>query len=351
MVLSPEGHLSGRVATLSRVAHLSCLLLLLFPLALSAQNGVTVSNLVINAGTVTFNVSWNADAMPVTLWSDSVWVFVDYNNNGVMWHLPLMANATLTSSVPDGGKVIQIPGNDRGVWVVGNARSAGSFSATVQLLTATTGIAGACVYASNYPPVGEYITTSNISFTGTPPYDLVLKHTDGNTITPQSSSDYYVPAGYTLQSFTDKTGAPGFVRCVPPAAPAVADATFCFGRPGQLQAVASGGATIAWYDAPTAGNLLYTGSVLPLVTPLYNNTAQYYAQADIAPHCVSARTAAHYTVNNCTISGDCPEFTAGSVGSATVPAACSSFYPGRIGATGYPVACVSFDAGRIGRSQ
>jgi hypothetical protein len=151
----------------------------------------------------------------------------------------------------------------------------------------------------------------------------------------------------------------------------VADATFCFGLPGQLQAVAPNGTTIAWYDASTAGNLLYTGNVLPL-TPLYNDAAQYYEQAvsELESSCVSARVLANYTVNNCVIDGYCPGFEAGSVGStALVPeaacraydsgligltnyqAACNVFYPGKIGSESYPAACVSYDAGHIGRSQ
>jgi hypothetical protein len=47
---------------------------LLYSATLSAQNGVAVSNLVVTAGTVTFNVAWDRDAMPVALWSDTVWV-------------------------------------------------------------------------------------------------------------------------------------------------------------------------------------------------------------------------------------------------------------------------------------
>jgi hypothetical protein len=499
---------------------------------LSAQNGngVTVSNLAVDGGTVTFDVNWKNTGMPA-VWSDSVWVFVDYNNNGTMWRLPLMANATLTAtSAPGVGKVIEVPNNNKGVWVVGNARSTGSFSATVKLLTSQTGVAGACAYASNYPPVGEYKTTTQLAFTGTPPFDLVL-----NTGVISVQGAYELLGSQTLLSFSDKTGAPGIIKCMPmagniefsvpaivsknqpasfvvskgpdvpssavaynwsapgfvpeaytgtpfnPAAPAsastyqvtltarsegycdlvvtkdvdvldcvnpvvqtllvsassfcagsdagvtfalpgtqagakyqlyrdgstpvgneldgtgdaatftggpfnvvgtytaksvtsgqycalamsgehevsavplpaptVVDATFCFGLPGQLQAVAPNGATIAWYDAPTAGNLLYAGNVLPL-TPLYNDAAPYYAESNTADHCVSAaRMQANYLVKNCALGTDCPDYTAGSVGANTTPAACGSFYPGQIGATDYPATCVVFDAGRIGKSQ
>jgi hypothetical protein len=192
-------------------------LLLLWPAVLSAQNGVTVSNLAVNAGTVTFNVSWSRQAMQdlnLTLWRDSVWVFVDYNNAGTITRLPL-SGATLTATSAVGvGEVVPESGNNQGVWVVGNAKTAGSgsFSATVQLLTATATATGICVYASNYPPVGRYTSASEIAFTGTPPYDLLLD-CGGNPSTPSVGSPYTLTAGCTLTSFTDKTGAPGTFLC------------------------------------------------------------------------------------------------------------------------------------------
>jgi hypothetical protein len=69
------------------------LMMMCVPVILAAQNGVTVSGLAINAGTATFNVSWKNTGMP-ELWSDSVWVFVDYNNAGKMERLPLLPGAT-----------------------------------------------------------------------------------------------------------------------------------------------------------------------------------------------------------------------------------------------------------------
>jgi uncharacterized protein (TIGR02145 family) len=112
--------------------------------------------------------------------------------------------------------VIKISGNDKGVWVVGDARTNGSFSATVQLFTATPGIAGACAYASNYPPVGKYTSATEISFIGTPPYEIVLKDSGSGTITRESGSLFTAPTSYTVQSFSDKTGAPGIIDCTAP---------------------------------------------------------------------------------------------------------------------------------------
>jgi hypothetical protein len=152
-------------------------------MALVAQNGVTVSNLAVSNGspsTVTFDVRWTNDHALDFVWSDTVWVWVDYNNKGRMERLPLSAGATLTATSP-GGKVVEAPGNDQGVWVVGNARTNSSFSATVQLVTTVTEIGGACAYASNYPPVGKYTAANKIAFTGTPEYKVILEKNDNST--------------------------------------------------------------------------------------------------------------------------------------------------------------------------
>jgi uncharacterized protein (TIGR02145 family) len=204
-----------------------------------AQNGVTVSGLAINAGTVTFNVSWSLQAMqdltpPLTLWSDSVWVFVDYNNAGKVTRLPVTA---ITASA---GTATMALNNNKGAWVIGNARSAGSFSATVTLLTATADIAGACAYASNYPPVGEYTAADKITFTGTPMYDLVLKHGSGNTTTVQSGSTFLLPCGYTVASFTDATtGAPGTFTYIPGTGTAQPQGNCTYTEPAALTAFAA----------------------------------------------------------------------------------------------------------------
>jgi uncharacterized protein (TIGR02145 family) len=199
------------------------LMMLCCPAMLAAQNGVTVSNLAVDAGTVTFNVQWTNNHAPDFVWSDTVWVFVDYNNNGVMERLPV-TGATATA-----GTVTKIPNNDKGAWVAGNARTQGSFSATVKLLTAVKDIGGACVYGSNYPPVGKYTAADKIEFTGTPPYNIVLKNNGGGTETHTESSPYTVPPSYTVQSFTDKTGAPGRFNCISPAAYTLSGSDVCMG--------------------------------------------------------------------------------------------------------------------------
>jgi uncharacterized protein (TIGR02145 family) len=194
------------------------LMMLCLPMLLAAQqtNGVKVSGLAVDAGTVTFHVHWTNDHAPGFLWSDTVWVFVDYNQNGVMERLPLLPGATLTTTSP-GGEVIEEPDNNQGVWVAGNARTNSSFSATVQLLTATANLAGVCAYASNYPPVGKYISASEISFTGTPEYKVVLERINKSiyTVTVDKGKSLLIPNGEAALSFTDKTGAPGKFTCIP----------------------------------------------------------------------------------------------------------------------------------------
>jgi hypothetical protein len=187
--------------------------------ALFAQNGVVLSNLTVRTGaggaasTLTINIRWTP-LTDGTVWSDTVWVFVDYNNSGMMERLPLITSgATLTAtSAPGVGKVIAEDGNNQGVWVVGNARSTGSFSATVQLLTATVNLGGACAYASNYPPVGRYTSPDEIIFIGTPAF--LLHFSDGSdAIIPRVAAThtytYTLPEGKTLERFTDATAAPG----------------------------------------------------------------------------------------------------------------------------------------------
>jgi hypothetical protein len=186
------------------------LIMMCAPAMLAAQNGVAVSGLAVDAGTVTFNVSWkNTGMQPV--WSDTVWVFVDYNNNGVMERLPV------TSATASAGTVSAIASNTDGVWIAGNARSAGSFSATVQLLTTVKDVGGACVYGSNYPPMGKYTTADKIEFTGTPDYKVILEKNDNSTYTATVGKDesLSIPSGEVIQSFTDKTGAPGTFTCIP----------------------------------------------------------------------------------------------------------------------------------------
>jgi hypothetical protein len=272
------------------------LMMLCCPAILAAQNGVTVSNLAVDAGTVTFNVSWNKP-MPVMLWSDTVWVFVDYNNNGVMERLPV------TGGTASAGTVTKIPSNDKGVWVAGNARTNGSFSAAVKLFTAIKDIGGACVYGSNYPPVGKYTAADKIEFTGTPPYNIVLKNNSGGTENRTENSPYTVPASYTIQSFTDKTGAPGTFTCIPSTAYTLtaSAAAYCTGSTVTfaLSNTTSGRTYRLYKDGVAVMNALTTTGGAATFTGTFAGAGVYTAQV-IAENgnCAAVMTGAHTVSEN-----------------------------------------------------
>jgi hypothetical protein len=110
------------------------LLMMCWPAMLAAQS---VSNLIVGTGTVSFGVSWKQGEVS----NEKVWVFVDYNKNGVMTRLPVTGAA-----VTGGGTVETVSDNTNGVWV----KNSGDFSGTVTLSfnPGDVGtVAGACAYA------------------------------------------------------------------------------------------------------------------------------------------------------------------------------------------------------------
>ncbi|MCT2564438.1 Ig-like domain-containing protein [Chryseobacterium herbae] len=68
-------------------------------------------------------------------------------------------------------------------------------------------------------------------------------------------------------------------QCQPPAIITTAGATVCPGQPATLSATADTGATITWYDAPTAGSAVGTGP--SFTTPALSSTTPYYVAASI----------------------------------------------------------------------
>jgi len=77
------------------------------------------------------------------------------------------------------------------------------------------------------------------------------------------------------------------------AAPSAPQPIICAGSVATLTATLPGG-TFQWYDAPTGGNLLFTGD--NFVTPALTTTTTYYVQATLSG-CTSARAAVKVTVN------------------------------------------------------
>jgi hypothetical protein len=280
---------------------LLAVMLLRCAMTLLAQNGIIISNFATKAGTVTFNVSWNKKNMPKE-WSDTAWVFIDYNNAGAMTRLPLRLNAgaTLTTtSAPSVAKLVEVPGNNKGVWVIGNARQAGNFSATVKLLIPAANFSGMCVYAVNYPPVGQYMSASKMVFKGTPKYVVTLD----NMATVTVASSYSIPAGRTINSFTDATGAPGTIQCVTPVTQSlrVSAMSYCRASEG-VQFALSGtdkGATYRLYkdNVTTKITLAGSGSAATFSQKI-NAIGVYTAQVEAGVFCPATMTGSHNITEN-----------------------------------------------------
>jgi hypothetical protein len=261
-----------------------CVVIFLFPLlgrelgggCLLAQNGngITLSNFTAtpdaSATTLTIDVQWK----PLTngkVWSDTVWVFVDYNHAGTMTRLPLAPGATLTNPSWSGASVIEVENNPHGVWVAGNAREAGSFSATVQMVSTCRDArqcvpTGACVYAINYPPKADYTAYNQIKFAGTPPFALTLS--DGST--PEVKREnaghtytYTLPSGQILLKFSDASGAPGVITCKQPAAQTLtaSASSYCAGSSGATLSLSGTEAGVV-YQLYRNGSSLGAGATL-----------------------------------------------------------------------------------------
>jgi len=80
-----------------------------------------------------------------------------------------------------------------------------------------------------------------------------------------------------------------FIVANPPTITAVTSGVTCDGAPAIITATPSvtGGSIIRWYDAPTGGNLLYTGATF--TTPVYTQNVSYYVEVNNFG-CSSVRT-------------------------------------------------------------
>jgi hypothetical protein len=146
--------------------------------------------------------------------------------------------------------------------------------------------------------VGKYTAADKIEFTGTPLYNIVLKNNGGGTETRTENSPYTVPPGYTVQSFTDKTGAPGTFSCIPSTSyNLVASAAgFCEGAAGvtfSLSKTESGRSYELYKGAGTVTTLTGTGSAATFsgaqTEGIY--TARVLASAD--GYCEAAMSGTH----------------------------------------------------------
>jgi hypothetical protein len=102
------------------------------------------------------------------------------------------------------------------------------------------------------------------------------------------STTYYVSNGYTCESNRVPLNV---ILPSTPAAPVSSDQSRC--DDGSVTFTATSGAPISWYDSPSGGNVLATGSTF--TTPVLSNTTPYYVES--GDTCRSFRVVVNAIVN------------------------------------------------------
>ncbi len=160
--------------------------------------------------TVTFALSWAAGTRNATH-NSKVWVFVDYQEvtNPHATGAWQRANIDL-SKLPAGGSADGA--NTKGFWYQGQATAAQSATITVALTNVPAKF-NWCAYATDYPPVVEINSGTNVVLKGTAPF--LVTYTDGSTETlPKTGNTFALTASKTINAITDNTNAPGMVSCL-----------------------------------------------------------------------------------------------------------------------------------------
>jgi gliding motility-associated-like protein len=111
------------------------------------------------------------------------------------------------------------------------------------------------------------------------------------TATLTNTTTYYAAA--TLGNCASPRTAVTVTVNQPPSAPTAAGTTICSGQPATLTATAPNGVTFNWYQNPTGGAILQTGS--SYTTVVLNGSTTYYVESFNG--CSSARTAVTVSVN------------------------------------------------------
>lgn len=148
--------------------------------------------------------------------------------------------------------------------------------------------------AAAQPPVADFTASPTVSCTGIIQFSDISTNTptswswsfgDGGTSTTQNPSHTYSASGtYTVSlTATNAEGSDteiktGYITVNLPAAPTTTGATICSGETATLYA--SGTGTLNWYDAPTGGNLVFTGTAY--TTPALTSTTTYYVESTTA---------------------------------------------------------------------
>ncbi|MBL1221336.1 T9SS type A sorting domain-containing protein [Chryseobacterium sp. L7] len=126
-----------------------------------------------------------------------------------------------------------------------------------------------------------YSTTNTAPTSSTPPTNPNVPGTSASIGPLAPSTLYYVwirsNCGGGNTSIWSLQPVQVVTQCLPPAILTTSGATVCPGQSATLTATADAGASIKWYDASTAGNVVGTGA--SFATPALSNTTQYYVAA------------------------------------------------------------------------
>lgn len=141
-------------------------------------------------------------------------------------------------------------------------------------------------------PIANFTATSPSGCTGTVDFtDLTGSASswnwnfgDGNTSTLQNPSHTYATSGtYTVTlnagncSGSDTEVKPSYITVTVASAPTTVNDTSASCTPASLNLSASGTGTLNWYDAPTGGTLVATGTAY--TTPVLSSTTTYYVES------------------------------------------------------------------------
>ncbi len=157
---------------------------------------------------VSFTVSWmganRGDKGNGKIYNSKVWVLIDYKKSDGSWERATIASLNSATQ----GTLSFDGSNRRGFWLNG-----GSGNVTSQIIVTLSGVPSKfswCAYVSDRPPVA-YITSSDVRFSGTPPFTVKYSDNSSGTFT-NKTGNVVIKA---IVSLTDKTDCPSSdVQCM-----------------------------------------------------------------------------------------------------------------------------------------
>ena len=161
-----------------------------------------------------------------------------------------------------------------------------------------TNIIDPCSAISTYGEVEDYVVTivggvdPVINYTWSPATFLTSTNTaTTSAVAMTSTTDYVVTA--TSANGCQVIDSINVVVNALPTSPLINDTIICSGNATTLST--NGIGTLSWYDAPTGGNFITSGS--SFITPVLSSSVSYYVQDSTAGGCSSVRTQVDVTVN------------------------------------------------------